>query len=340
MDKRDIVVIGASAGGIDVILELIKKLPENLDASVFIVLHMPAGHKSSLDKVFDKATKLKVEFAADGKKFKKGMIYLSVPDCHLLIENGKMLVKKGPKENRFRPSIDALFRSAAYNYGSRVIGVVLTGLLDDGTSGLWSIKRRGGLTIVQNPSEALYSDMPQSAITHVDVDRIVSSSDIPAILEELVMKSVPHTNGLSDTEKDLMKTEINIAMQDNSFESGIMEKGKLSPFTCPECHGVMVSIPEGSHTRFRCHTGHGFSSSALLDELTKSVEESFWNSLRGMEETIMLLEKKGRELESAGDRDTAKDFYKKAQEVRNQSHQVRKIIFDQERLSEGKVEQG
>jgi len=337
--KRDIVVIGASAGGIEVMLTLVKTLPEELNASVFVVMHLPPAHKSSLDKILTKAGNLKVEFATDGAKFKKGVVYLAPPDYHLLIENDRMLVKRGPKENRFRPSIDALFRSAAYNYGSRVIGIILTGLLDDGTSGLWSIKRLGGVALVQNPSEAMYHDMPLSALQQVDIDLIVSVDEIPEILNEYMSEPVNNSNGLNDHDNERMGKEVRIAAEDNALDSGVMQMGNTSPFTCPECHGVLVSIQEGNHVRFRCHTGHAFSSSALLDELTKSVEDSFRNTLRGLEETIMLLETKGKELESAGDRETAKEYYRKAQEVRDQCQQIRRIIFEHERMSEDKIEE-
>lgn len=340
MNKRDIVVIGGSAGSIEVLIDLVKKLPEDLNAAVFVVLHLPAMYKSSLDKILTKAGTLPVVFAEDGEKFSKGTIYLAPPDHHLLIEGGRTLVKKGPKENRFRPSIDALFRSAAYNYGERVIGVVLTGMMDDGTSGLWSIKRLGGVTLVQNPSEAVHPGMPNSVLQNVDVDKVISVKDLPAILQDLMKEPIEHSNGKGNNEHEheLMKTEVAIAAGKNALERGILDMGTFTPFTCPECHGALVSFKEGNHTRFRCHTGHAFSSSALLDELTKSVEDSFWNTLRGMEETILLLEAKGKELESGGDRDAAKEFYKKAQEVRDQSHQIRKIIFEHERLSEEKIE--
>jgi len=248
-------------------------------------------------------------------------------------------VKKGPKENRFRPSIDALFRSAAYSYGSRVIGIILSGLLSDGTSGLWSVKRLGGVAIVQNPSEALFASMPENVLQHVDVDHIVSIQHLPKLLEELIREPAKQESLLNEQEEVLMKTELMIASQHNAFEMGIMKMGKLSPFTCPECHGALVSIKEGNNIRFRCHTGHAFSSSALLDELAKAVEESCWNTLRGMEETIMLLESKGKELETSGDRNSAREFYKKAQQIREQSHQVRKIVFEQKGLKEEKVEE-
>src|SRR5687768_14648135 len=160
MAKRDIVVVGASAGGVKALTEFVRSIPQGFKGSVFVVLHIPAASPSNLPAILTRAGVLKAIHPNDGEKIKPGLIYVAPPDHHMLLEGTSVLVKKGPEENRFRPSIDALFRSAAYVYGSRVIGIVLSGLLNDGTSGLWSIKRLGGLTIIQEPGDADYPSMP------------------------------------------------------------------------------------------------------------------------------------------------------------------------------------
>lgn len=339
--KRDIIVIGSSAGGIDALRQLVQMLPAKFDGSIFIVQHFPSAYNSILDIVLSRSGPLEAVFAKDGELFEKGRIYLAPPDHHLLVENGKTLVKKGPKENKFRPSIDALFRSAAYNYGPQVIGVVLSGLLNDGTSGLWSVKRSGGIAIVQDPSEAEYDAMPQNVLQNVEVDHVAAVHQIPVLLQEIMNNPIDimENNNKSAAEKVLLEMEVKIASNHNSFEAGMMDMGKLSPFTCPECHGVLVSIKEGKYSRYRCHTGHAFSSTALLAEITKTVEDNFWSTVRGMEEGIMLLENKGEEYALAGEKEASNHFYKKAKEMRVQSQQVRKIIFSTERLSEEKLEQ-
>src|SRR3954463_2702932 len=170
MTKRDIIVIGASAGGVNALMGLMKTLPADLNASIFIVLHLPPYSPSHLPEILTKNGPFKAVHPLDGEQIQPGRIYVAPPDHHMLVENSRIVVKKGPKENRFRPSIDALFRSAAYSYGARVIGVVLTGLLDDGTSGMWSVKRLGGISVIQLPEDALYPSMPESVQKHVEVD--------------------------------------------------------------------------------------------------------------------------------------------------------------------------
>jgi two-component system chemotaxis response regulator CheB len=196
----------------------------------------------------------------DGDMIESSRIYVAPPDHHMLIENNRILVKKGPKENRFRPSIDALFRSAAYVYGSRVIGIVLSGLLDDGTSGLWSIRRLHGLCIIQSPEDAEFPSMPNNVLEYVDVDYNVSIQEMGPLLHRLTQEQAPELNSISEEELSRLRMEVQIAAQDNAFNMGVLDLGPYTPYTCPECHGTLVQIEEGMHKRFRCHTGHSFTS--------------------------------------------------------------------------------
>lgn len=334
MAKRDIIVVGASAGGVYALKDLVTSLPPDLKASIFVVLHVSPHSPSFLPDILTSAGNLEAVHPKDGELVQPGRIYVAPPDHHLLVEYDQVIVKKGPKENRFRPSIDALFRSAAYTYGPRVIGVVLTGMLDDGTSGMWSVKRLGGLTIVQEPDEAMYSSMPDSVLDNVEVDYRLPIAEIAALLTRLSNETVPVKIELPEEERTLMETEINIAAQDSAFDLGIIDLGELTPLTCPECNGALISIKEGKLIRYRCHTGHAFTASSLLAETTKSVEESFWKAVRSLEETVVLLEQSGKQFAEGGNQVAAEQFFAKASETRKRARQTHEMAFQQEQLSE------
>jgi two-component system chemotaxis response regulator CheB len=335
MSKPDIIVVGASAGGVSALIELVKSLPADFQASIFIVLHTTPFSRSNLAKILSRSGSLEATEAVDGEKFKSGHIYCAAPDHHLILEmDSKIAVKKGPKENRFRPAVDALFRSAALVYGPRVIGVILSGLLDDGASGMWNIKRCGGRTIVQNPEEAMYPSMPENVMQYVKVDHIASVDEMGAILLELITEKVPERPQLLEQDMELLKMEVIIATHDNAFEMGILHMGELTTFTCPECHGALVSIKEGQIIRFRCHTGHAFTTSALLAGVTQSVEEKLWESMRGLEETNLLLQQIGNHYKAAGNTAAAKLFFKKADTIAEHARVVHDSVLKQELMSE------
>lgn len=329
MAKRDIVVIGASAGGVTALKELVASLPHDFGAYVFIVQHVSPHSPSFLPEILMHAGRNKAVHPRDGEIIQPGMIYVAPPDHHLLVEFDQVIVKKGPKENRFRPSIDALFRSAAYTYGPRVIGVVLTGMLSDGTSGMWAIKRLGGMTIVQKPEEALYSSMPDSVLEHVDVDHIVSLSQIPDLLVRLTKETVPDKPELSEEEQTRLEAEINIAAEDNAFDMGILNLGELTPLTCPECNGALVSIREGKLIRYRCHTGHAYTAETLLEEVIQKVEDVLWKGVRGFEETILLLDQSAQQFALGGNVQAAEEFSKKSRETREKSRRLHEFIYQQ-----------
>lgn len=220
MAKRNIIVIGASAGGVFALKQLVSALPADFTASVFIVMHVSAHATSLLPEILSTAGPLDATHPVDGEVIQPGHIYVARPDHHLLIEYDQVIVKKGPKENRFRPSIDALFRSAAYTYGSQVIGIVLTGMLDDGTSGMWSVQRLDGVTIVQEPDDAAYASMPNSVLDYVDVDYCVPLVDLPALLVRLTSEEIPNLSPYEFANEDRMAAEIGIAAQENAFELG------------------------------------------------------------------------------------------------------------------------
>jgi two-component system chemotaxis response regulator CheB len=287
MPNRDIIVMGASAGGLSAFNRIIKQLPEQLNAAVFIVWHVSPYSTSILPEILNRAGKLKAKHAADGEPIETGKVYIAPPDHHLLLELDRIRLTKGPKENRFRPAIDPLFRSAAYAYGPRVVGVVLTGALDDGTAGLWAIKDRRGIAVVQDPAEAEQPSMPASALANVQVDHCLPVSEIPALLLTLSQQPVEEESRAT-VSKDL-QIETKIALGEDAAELDVKQLGEISEFTCPDCHGTLVEVTNDKLMRFRCHTGHSFGSASLVAELTDSVEESVWTAIRAVEERIRLL---------------------------------------------------
>lgn len=328
-----IITVGASAGGVQSLIALVASLPPDLDAAIFVVLHIPPNLTSSLPQILSKEGAWRAVHPADGDPIKAGIIYVAPPDHHLLIEDGRILVKRGPRENRNRPSIDALFRSAAYSHGARVIGIVLSGALDDGTSGLWSIKRLGGVTIVQDPSESSFDAMPSSALNQVDIDHCLSAHEMGALLSRLSKEALPKEPHSAEHDRRKMKVEVGVAIDGDAFRKGVMEIGELTPFTCPECQGVLMKLKDGKLIRYRCHTGHAYSASALLAGVMGKIDESYWAVMRSVEEAAMLLEQVGKNLVDEGQSKAAQLFLDRAKVAVEQSRHLREAVLGTERLS-------
>ena len=329
------ITIGASAGGLEPLRDVVSQLPADFPAPVFVVMHLPANHRSYLPEILSKTGPLPALHPEDNTNIEAGVIYVAPPDHHLLVDNGSVAVKRGPKENGFRPSVDALFRSAAYSYGPGAIGVVLSGALYDGASGLWSIKRLGGIAIVQEPYQAEYPSMPRSALEYVDADYRVHSQAIGPLLTRLTQEqSMLEEQVRNSREEDTrrMAIETQIAAGVNLPEKTILELGPLSPFTCPECRGSLVRISEGNLFRFRCHTGHGFSADALLEGLMETVNNLVWQTTRGFQEASMLLEHFGRHVQENGGSVEAERFLAKARELNQQASQFQSFATDRESL--------
>jgi two-component system chemotaxis response regulator CheB len=332
MNTRNIIVIGASAGGFEALKKLVAGLPANFNASIFIVWHISPDIRGILPQVLNRAGILHAANAVDGEPIVPGRIYVAPPDRHLLIEEGKVRVTRGPKENRFRPAVDPLFRSAAYTYHNRVIGVVLSGALDDGTAGLWTVKHHGGMAIVQDPADAEVPSMPENAIREVAVDHVAPVTELATLLIKLSIEEVPeNTSAMADDEKT--KTEIRIAAEDSAFESGVMQLGQLTPYTCPECHGVLTKIVDGTRPRYRCHTGHAFSADSLLAAVTENIEDNLYSAIRGVEESMMLLNHVGDHFAEANEPKLAAVYFRKAKEAEERVRLVRKAVLDHEQLS-------
>jgi two-component system, chemotaxis family, protein-glutamate methylesterase/glutaminase len=337
MARKDIVVIGASAGGMDALQKLVARLPRDLAASVFVVWHLAPGAQSILPAILTRSGPVPAVHPKDGDRIEPGRIYVAPNDHHMLLEKGYIRIARGPKENRFRPAIDPLFRSAAYVYGTRVIGVVLTGALDDGTAGLWTIKLRGGTTIVQEPAEALIRSMPLNALDNVAVDHKLPVAEIGELIGRLVREEAPAPVQMAADEDEKTAREIRIAKEREALEENAYQFGELSPFTCPECHGVLATLREGRVMRFRCHTGHAFSAGTLLTANAEDAQARLWDAVRAGDETVFLLNQLGEEFAKAGNTAAAEQCFDKAREAHERMAPVREAAMDVEELSVEKL---
>lgn len=287
-----VVVIGASAGAQSALGALVAQLPADFPAAILIVHHMAAtGSNDALLRVLAEKGNLPCKQAIQHGAIKSGHIYLPQPDHHLMIAQAKTLVTKGARENRARPAIDPLFRSAAVEFGNRVIGVILTGYLDDGTSGMEVIRRCGGTCVVQDPADAAYPDMPQNVLNHVKVDHCVPLAEMGSLLMRLALGE----RGKRVAVPDDVAVEARIAKRVLSDLESVEFLGTQLPFNCPGCGGVLWQIKDSSHVRFRCHTGHAYTAATLLAEQTAKMEETLWVALRMFEEHKNLLVKMGAE---------------------------------------------
>lgn len=326
MNKFDAIVIGSSAGGVTALKKIVQDLPPGFKTPVFIVQHIAPHRPSDMADILDRVGPLSVVTPVDGQKIAAGLVYIAPPDHHMLIEGNRILIKRGPKENTFRPSIDALFRSAAYTYGPGVIGVVLTGMLGDGSSGMWSIKRMGGITIIQDPEEAQYASMPSSVLEYVNVDHISSLSDMATLLTGICEKGIISKPDTANQEVKLLKMEADIAALTYAFDKGIIEMGELSSLTCPDCGGALTSFKEGHLLRYRCHTGHAYSSASLLSEVTETAENKLWQALRSLEEAVIIVEKEADVSQYGEGRQVAMSYSAKIQSLRRRADELHKFI--------------
>lgn len=282
MLTHDLHCIGASAGGVEALQQLLAGLPRDLPATVCIVLHTAPASLGMLPSVLQRACVLPVVSPQDRQPFARGCVYVAPPDQHLLVMGDRIRVVRGPKENRHRPAIDPLFRSAAWSFGPRVVGIVLTGMLDDGTAGLWAIKMCGGVSVVQDPAEALYAEMPLNAIRNVEIDHRLPVNQIAPLLTELAHRPI---RPLPPPDRaDRLRVESEFAMLDRESRDMNLLEGKPTTFTCPSCHGSLWELTEGGLLRFRCHTGHAFGTESLQAAQADALEEALYAALRALEE--------------------------------------------------------
>jgi two-component system chemotaxis response regulator CheB len=311
----DVVVVGASAGGVEALGTLMGGLPADFPAAVLVVLHVMAGGRSMLPQILTRSGPLPAVTAADGEAVVRSRIYVAPPDHHMMLDDGTLQLNRGPRENGHRPAIDPLFRSAARAYGPRVIGVILSGLLDDGAAGLRVVKEQGGATVVQEPSDALFSAMPVAAIAATDVDRLAPAEMIPQVLAELIRCPLPAPEPGPLAEADLVEQDPGgLALVD----------GLPTPLSCPACGGAMWETVEGPVVRFTCQVGHAFSTESMLREQGSAVEQAMWGALRSLEERAELL----RGIARRQSRGSRVRFEERAADVEAQARQIRAVLVD------------
>jgi two-component system, chemotaxis family, protein-glutamate methylesterase/glutaminase len=291
---RDIVVIGASAGGLEALQQILSELPPDLEAALLVVLHTADRSGSLLPRILGRAGKLPVFHPRDGDRIQRGHVYIAPPGFHMIVEEGRMRVLQGPRENLHRPAIDPLFRSAAAEYGRQVIGVVLTGMLDDGTAGLMVVSASGGEAIIQDPETALFPSMPRSALNQVPSARVLPLHQIPSLLRQLIGEEVPLEMDSSAKAPLGAAKETRIAELDMDEISNEARLGHPSPFACPDCGGVLWEIEQGGFLRFRCRVGHAFTPAHLGVEQRAAVETALWEALRALEESASLYRRMAR----------------------------------------------
>ena len=325
-EPKYIIVIGASAGGLQAVIELMAQVTEEMDAAIFVVLHSPNfAYGDVVMQRLQRNTVFTCKMAEHEETIKPKHLYLAVPDNHLLLKKGKMILGRGPVENRWRPSIDALFRSAAVAYNGRVIGVILTGLLEDGTTGMEIIKQCGGTCIVQDPQEAEYPDMPQSVLRNVEVDYCTTLQRIAIILQEKTKNGAFEKHDIPlhiQKEAEIAeRVAIGIALTE---ELG----GDRTAYSCPDCGGAIWEIKDGNVTRYRCYTGHMYTADEFLESKRRELENTFWVALRILEERRNLLMKMSEEEQGKGWVRSAENKTQRAKELKVHIGRIKEILFN------------
>lgn len=327
MPGHDIIVVGASAGGVEAVSKLVADLPSDLPAAIFVVIHVSPHSKSLLPAILSRRGRLKANHPTDGEAIVHGHIYIAPPDNHLLVKRGYIRLVQGPKENHCRPAVDPLFRTAAKAYGHRVVGVILSGTLDDGTAGLIDVKRSGGVTIVQNPDEALHSGMPSSAIEHAEVDRILPLSSIASVLADLAREPAIEEEGKTMPDESEMEMEPDVVELDGVALRERGHPGSPSGLICPDCGGSLYQLNERKLLRFRCRVGHAFSGNSLLAHQYEAQEEALWAAIRSLEERGELMQQMAANAREHNRRISAERFAVQAQDARQRADFIRETFF-------------
>jgi two-component system chemotaxis response regulator CheB len=315
--KPPVVVIGASAGGVEALVKLVRGLTDEVNAAIVVVLHIPATGRSVLPDILGRACTLPVVTAANEQALKANCIMVAPPDHHVLVVDGRLELNRGPRENGVRPAADPLFRSAARASNSGVIGVVMSGSLDDGVSGLRAIKEAGGITVVQDPRDALTPSMPATALAHVPVDHVVPADGLAPLLIRL--------------SRQLHGKPIAMNESDHPNPPGEQKRphqmpGESTSLTCPECGGVLWEDEDGELVRFSCHVGHSFSVDSMLELQSDSVETALWTALRVLEERGQLLRRLAERQAEMGNEISSRSFRRRADKVGDRSAILQRAI--------------
>jgi len=337
MPVRDIVVIGASAGGVETLTRLVRALPANLPAALFVVIHFPQNGVSLLPDILNRNGPLRAIHPQHGENFHTGQIYVAPPNWHMQIRDGKILLDRSARVNNVRPSIDTLFRSAARNFGERVLGVILSGTLGDGVAGLQAIKLAGGVAIVQDPQDAPFSGLPANALEKADVDYVLAQPEIAATIAHLAqgdgggVNPAPARKKTGRTGKEMQKMDEET--ENSQIQSDIkrFEKGEMGSthtvLTCPDCGGVLWELHNGRLIHYRCHVGHVYSPESLIMAHNSEVESALWSAARSLEERAALLRRLASASITRGHLLSAKRFVKSADDAEKNANILRSLLL-------------
>ena len=329
MANRDVLAIGTSAGGVEALLFLAKRLSRELPAAIFVTIHLPSHSRSALDDVLTRAGPLPAQFARAGDVVRKGHIYIAPPDRHLLLEGERVALGEGPRENNARPAIDPMLRSTALCCSARAIGVVLTGTLGDGASGLWAIRHGGGITVVQDPKDAAFPEMPLTALNRAKPDHVVSLGEMPLLLERLVNQPAGEARPLPRS----IVYEVEVARTGRGSMEEMDTFGRRSVLACPDCGGVMWEIDEEDLLRYRCHVGHTYTAEVMSLALVENLRRALASALRALEERVALARKLYQQAVDGGHRLLAETWAEKAREFEREMEVIRGSIRRMDRIA-------
>lgn len=321
--QRNMIVVGASAGGVEALRTLVSGLPVDLPATVLVVLHVPPYGASVLPAILERSGPLPARHPHQREPLSESQLWVAPPDKHLVVVDGEISLTRGPRENGLRPAIDVLFRSAARERGPQVIGVVLSGVLDDGTAGLSAIAAQGGTTVVQDPEDALYPGMPSSAIEHVAVDHVVPIADMAELLVRLCKEEVVE---VARPVPPLLAIETDMALMDDDAMNRSDRPGRPSGFSCPDCNGVLWEIRDGELVRYRCRVGHAWSAESLLGQQSEQLDSALWMALRGLEEKAALAKTLEQRAQERGSALSAARFMQQADDATRAASLIRSML--------------
>jgi two-component system, chemotaxis family, protein-glutamate methylesterase/glutaminase len=319
-----VVVIGASAGGVEALTTLARGLPAHLDAAVCIVLHLHAGAESKLADIFSRAGPLPAVQARGGERLVAGLIYVAPPDRHLIVRGGHVVVVRGPHENGLRPSIDVLFRSAALAYGPRAVAAVLSGTRDDGVAGASAIGARGGCVFVQDPEDSLFSALPTHTVVHDHPDRVLPLAELAPAIATAVHRLSEGADVRENGSGEMSRESASASLDRDALEHEA--PGEPSPYSCPECGGVLREVDDRDLLRFRCRVGHAYTADGVLEGQDGSVETALWTALRALQERAALSDRLAERVGTAGADRSRRRFEALAEEARAQAETIRRVL--------------
>jgi two-component system chemotaxis response regulator CheB len=322
------VCIGASAGGMKVIRQIVAGISKDINAAIAIVVHMSreGASQAMVDKM-QQVTELPCHVAADNMPLVRGNIYLAAGNLHMIIKDNKLLLGRGPAEGRWRPSIDLTFRSAAAAWDTHCIGVILTGMLDDGVAGMDAIRKSGGRTIVQDPAEAEYASMPEAVLANMEVDKCLPLGEISGVITALTREDVVRVPAPEEVIQEAVLAEQVASRIDHMLQPNM----QLSMMTCPDCGGSLWEMQEGKVSRYRCHIGHHYTEGDLMRQQVMKIEETLWIALRMMEQRRLLLYKIADKEETTGFNTLASTHHGQAEEMDLHIERLKELLFAQQR---------